>query len=208
MTKQTRAKGMRRKLGLPPRHKVASLHVDRENKRVVVTTKDMLQKQLHRDGPRIRASFDRLARGHLSDCSEMFGEAVGLIVRHLPNVWDDGFKATVSRLLNSASNTYLAGIEVARHGYRRQYGMLARSLIETIATVIVIAIRPTALAEFHAGKLKSTKCVGWAREAVEPLGVYYGMLSEHFVHVGRAHATFEPVAPYTGRVPGRGVAGR
>jgi hypothetical protein len=163
----------------------------------VVTTKDMILKQIGRDGPRIRASFDRIAHSDLSDCSEIFGEAVGLLIRHLPKVGDEGFKATVSRLLNTASNTYLASIEVARHGYRRQYGMLARSFIETIATVIVLAIRPSALAEFHAGKLKSTKCVGWAKDAVAPLGVYYGMLSEHFVHTGPAHATLEPVARYT-----------
>lgn len=74
--------------------------------------------------------------------------------------------------------------------------MLARSLIETIATVIVIAIRPTALAEFHAGQLRSTKCVGWAKDVIPSLGQYYGMLSEQFVHIGPAHAAFEPITLY------------
>ncbi|XUU60278.1 hypothetical protein ACRAQ6_12005 [Erythrobacter sp. HA6-11] len=197
MTKQTRSKAKRKKLNIPPERKVASIRVDHDRKQVVVTTKDMIKNQLHRDGPKIRRTFDVLAKPHVSACSELFGEAAGLIFRHLPKRDDDGYKATVSRLLNSAANTYLASIEVARHGYRRQYGMLARSFIETVATVIAIAIEPDALENFHAGKLKSTKCVGWAKGVVAPIGMYYGMLSEQFVHVGPAHAAFEPIAPYT-----------
>jgi len=197
MTKQTRTKANRKKFNIPPKRKVASIRVDHDRKQVVVTTKDMIKNQLHRDGPKIRRTFDVFAKQHISACSELFGEAAGLIVRHLPRLEDEGYKATVSRLLNSAANTYLASIEVARHGYRRQYGMLARSFIETIATVIAIAIEPDALANFHAGKLKSTKCVGWAKGVVAPLGMYYGMLSEQFVHIGPAHAAFEPIAPYT-----------
>lgn len=156
----------------------------------------MIINQLERDGPKIRRSFDKVARSDIIACSDLFGETQGLIVGHLPRLSDGDYKATASRLLNSAASTYLASIEVARHGYRRQYGMLARTFIETIATVIAITIRPGALSEFHAGTLKSTKCVGWAKEALPPLGRYYGMLSEEFVHVGPGHAGFEPISIY------------
>jgi hypothetical protein len=196
MTRQTRTKAKRKRFAIPPEKKVASIHVDRSKQLIVFTTKDMIKNQLHRDGPKIRRSFDLLARTHITASSEIFGEAIGLIVRHLPRLAEHGFKPTASRLLSTAANTYLGSIEVARHGYRRQYGMLARSLIETIATVIAIAIQPRALEEFHAGKLKSTKCVGWAKGVIAPLGMYYGMLSDQFVHIGPAHAAFEPVAPY------------
>lgn len=197
MTKQTRTKAKRKKFNIPPERKVASVRLDRERKQIVFVTKDMIKNQLNRDGPKIRRTFDVLARQDISACSELFGEAAGLIVRHLPRLDDEGYKATVSRLLNSAANTFLASIEVARHGYRRQYGMLARSFIETIATVIAIAIEPDALERFHAGKLQSTKCVGLAKGVVAPLGLYYGMLSKQFVHIGPAHAAFEPIAAYT-----------
>src|SRR3546814_13152669 len=75
--------------------------------------------------------------------------------------------------------------------------MVARSMIATIATVTSIAIRPTAREQFHAGTLQSTKCVGWAKEVLEPLGMYYGMLSNQFVHIGPVHAAFEPIRRYT-----------
>lgn len=173
------------------------MRFDEEHGKLIFTTKDMITKQLKRDGPKIRRSFDKIAGRHITACSEVFGEAAGLIIRHLPRFEDSDYSATASRLLNSAANTYLASIEVARHGYRRQYGMLARSFIETIATVIAIAIKPTALQEFHENRLKSTKCVGWAKEVIEPIGLYYGMLSENFVHIGPPHAAFEGLSLYT-----------
>lgn len=197
MTKQTRTKRTRKRFRVPSRNKIASIRIDQDNEQIVFTTKDMIQNQLKRDGPKIRRSFDALARFHIAACSEIFGEATGLIVRHLPRLNENTFKATASRLFASASSTYLASIEVARHGYRRQYGMLARSFIETIATVIAITIEPKALDEFHEGRLKSTKCVGKAKSVLPPLGMYYGMLSDQFVHIGPAHAAFEPVALYT-----------
>ncbi len=197
MTKQTRTKRTRKKFKVPPRNKVASIRIDHDSKQIVFTTKDMIQNQLNRDGPKIRRSFDAIARNHISACSEVFGEAAGLIVRHLPRLNDNAYKPTASRLLTSASNTYIASIEVARHGYRRQYGMLARSFIEAIATVITISIEPNALDEFHEGKLKSTKCIGKAKRILPPLGMYYGMLSDQFVHIGSTHAAFEPLAVYT-----------
>lgn len=197
MTNREQRRRLRRDFKVPQGGNVASVRLDTASKQIVFTTKDMIQNQLSRDGPKIRRSFDVLAKSHIAACSEVFGEAAGLILRHLPRFDDNGFKATSSRLLTSASNTYLASIEVARHGYRRQYGMLARSFIETIATVIALAIEPTALNQFHSGKLQSTRCVGWAKAVLPPLGLYYGMLSNEFVHIGPAHAAFEPLSTYS-----------
>lgn len=197
MSKRSKRDAQGKTPKFPRPEKLATLHIDTDNERFVFTTKDMIQNQLRRDGPKIRRSFDLVAKDDIAACSAVFGLAAGLCFRHLPRFDDNGYKATVSRLLSSAMSTYLASIEVARHGYRRQYGVLARSLIETIATVIAIAIRPTALEQFHAGTLQSTKCVGWAKEVLEPLGMYYGMLSDQFVHIGPAHAAFEPIRLYT-----------
>lgn len=197
MTKQSSKRTARRRANFPPAHKIASARVDDDANRIIFTTKDIILNQLGRDGPRIRRSFDSVARPDIAACSALFGAAQGLITKHLHRLDDQGYKATVSRLFISASHTYLASIEVARHGYRRQYGMLARSFVETIATIIALTIKPPALEEFHAGTLKSSKCVGWARTVLPPLGKYYGMLSDEFVHIGVAHSSFEPLKLYT-----------
>lgn len=119
------------------------------------------------------------------------------MLRHLPRLDDDDFKATSARLLSSASNSLVASIEVARHGYRRQYGVLARTFIETLATVVAFAIKENALQQFHEGKLDSNKCVTWAKAALPPIGQYWGMLSREFVHIGKSYSAFEPPLEYT-----------
>ncbi len=197
MTKKSESALARRRLKFPQRENIASARVDHESNRIIFTTKNMLTNQLRRDGPKIARSFDNFAKADIEACSALFGTANGMIMRHLPSLDNDGYKATSARLLLSACHAYLASIEVARHGYRRQYGVMARSFLETLATVIVLAIRPTALAEFHAGTLSSTKCVGWAKPVIEPIGMYYGMLSDQFTHIGVNHASFEPLTLFT-----------
>lgn len=126
-------------------------------------TKDMLTNQIYRDGPRIAASFDELARGTVRECSEVISMAQAMLVRHLPKIEDKGSEATCARLLYSAAHSYVAAIEVARRGYPRELGALMRLIVETIATVLAIAIDggPT-LEKFHKGKLETTKCIGIA----------------------------------------------
>jgi hypothetical protein len=119
-----------------------------------------------------------------------------MLMRHLPRLGDNDLKATAARLLVTAANAYTASIEVARHGYRRQYGILARAVVETLATVITLMIREAALEEFHQGKLSSTKCVGWAKAVLPPIGHYYGMLNHEFAHIGPVHAVLEPPKLY------------
>ncbi|WP_157999983.1 hypothetical protein [Sphingomonas elodea] len=196
MTKRTKTKTTRKKFGIPPRNKVSSIRIDRENGLVFVITNDIIQNVLRRDGPRVRRSFDALTRSDVSECSALLGEVMHILMKHLPKFEDYGYKATVSRLLNTAANTYLASIETARHGFRRQYGVLARTFIELIATVIVIATRPDALEKFHEGNLPSPKCIGWAKNVLEPIGIYYGLLSDQFAHVGPVHAILESPKPY------------
>jgi hypothetical protein len=92
--------------------------------------------------------------------------------------------------------TFMASIEVARHGFRRPYGAMARNIIEALATVLHISIEPEALKNFHAGRLQSTRSIAAAKKALPPFGHQYGLLSEHFVHINRAHAGLEPIVSY------------
>jgi hypothetical protein len=197
MTKKSESRLNRDRRRIPKKDNVASVTIDHESKTLIFTTNDMLVKQLHRDGPRIARSFDRLIKKDIEACSAVFGQVQGLLLRHLPRMGDDDFKATTARLLFSASNALVASIEVARHGFHRQYGAVARVLIETLATVIVLATKEKALERFHAGKLRSTDCITPSKDVLPPLGQYWGMLSNEFVHVGKAHADFAAPSTYT-----------
>ncbi|MDD1452665.1 hypothetical protein NHF48_019810 [Sphingomonas sp. H160509] len=190
MTKKSFDRKHRDAHSIPKREDVAAINFDRENNRFMFLKKNMLENQLYRDGPRIARSFDKIAKSHIKEVSAIFAATQGMILRHLPRLDDDGYRATSARLLASAANSFIASIEVARHGYRRQFGMISRSLIETLATTVVLKIRPDAVEEFHNGKLPSTNCVGWAKPVFPPIGQYYGMLNG-FVHIGREHSMLE-----------------
>lgn len=191
MTRKSTARLNRDRKGVPSKKKIAHIEIDHDRKVQYVLTDDMLVNQLQRDGPRVARSFDRLARGRISESSKLISSVQGTLLRHLPRIDDNGFKATSARLLSSAANSYIASLEVARHGFPRQYGALARMVVETLATVLALATKQDALEQFHAGKLKSAKCVTWAKATLPILPRLWGMLSNEFVHISTGHATLD-----------------
>jgi len=177
---------------IPAVDDVAWFEVDHQNKRQILIQKDMLIKQLTRDGPIIAASFDKLASETLCQCSELTARSYGALLAKLPCVDDEGFEATSSRLIATAINNFTASVEVARHGYPLQYGTLVRGIHETLAVVLVLATEKMALEDFHGGKLKSTKCITKAKQILPHVGQMWAWYSDFFVHIGAQHASLDP----------------
>lgn len=196
MTRKSARRLDRDRRQIPHPDQIAAINFARDRGQLIVTKKNMLENQIYRDGPIIARSFDAVAKPHIKAASELYAMSAGMLMRHLPGIDDNGFKATASRLLLSASNTITASIEVGRHGFPRQSGVLARTVIETLATVIALTIKADALEQFYAGTLQSNKCVGWAKDVIEPIGHLYGWLSNQFVHIGTNHSSFESPSRY------------
>ncbi|WP_376743578.1 hypothetical protein [Ensifer canadensis] len=196
--KKHRPKNKPSRRRMPKKENITAIVVDKQLKKVMFVTKDMLTNQLYRDGPRIAASFDELARGAVRECSEVMSIAQAMLIRHLPNIEDKGSEATCARLLFSAAHSYVAAIEAARKGYPREFGALMRLIVETIATVLAIAIDggPT-LEKFHKGKLEATKCMGIAKKALPFLGQLNGSLSNNFVHISALQNSVDGPTLYT-----------
>src|SRR5690242_17131957 len=127
-------------MGLPPHHKVAHFGVDHDIKKLVIVTNDFLLRQLDRDGPKIRKSFDRLAKHDLIETSKLLGQTSGLLNPHLRRLKDTDLKAVSARLLANAISSFIASVEVARHGFRRQYGSSARPVVEALTTILFLQI--------------------------------------------------------------------
>lgn len=180
----------------PARDNIAAIAVDHERKRGIFVTKDILLNQIHRDAPAIARSFDKLADRDLREISAVIADAVSLLFRYVA-VGATDYLGTCAGLLSSALSTFMASVAVAREGHRRPYGSMARGVIETICTVIHIAIEKDALDRFHQGALQSTKSVSVAKKVLEPLGPMYGLFSNQFVHINKFHASFEPTIKYT-----------
>ncbi|ROP84604.1 hypothetical protein EDC65_3959 [Stella humosa] len=172
---------------------VSSFRVDNESKRAIIVTKDILINQIHRDGPVISRSFDRVAESDLKSASLLISQSVGLSYHHVKRESKD-HRSACAGLLMSTISTFMASIEVARHGYRRPYGAVARGILETLATILHISIEPGALKKFNDGTLSSS--ISIAKKIIPPLGQLYGLFSNEFVHVSKDHAAFEPITLY------------
>jgi hypothetical protein len=180
---------------LPPVENVAAILSDDDSKKFLLITKDVLVNQIHRDGPAIAKSFDRLTESDIRAISALLAEAMGIIFPHV--IADsEAYKPTCARLLASATTAFMASLEIAGHGFRRPYGAMARIIIETIATVLHVSVQRDALDQFNAGTLQSTKSITVANKVLPPLGPQYGMLSDRFVHINKSHAGFEPIVRY------------
>jgi hypothetical protein len=183
---------------LPAPQAVAAAYIDRGIEKVVFITKDMLVNQLKRDSNRIATSFDTLADAEIGEISEVFAQAYGILAPRIigRDLGDESLGPTCARLINTAMTTFIASVELARRGYRRQYMSLIRSIVETIATVLHLMTDSSALGAFHDGKLRSTKSVTEAKKILPGFGSHYGMLSERFVHIGIGHSALEPLVEY------------
>lgn len=168
---------------------IAGVHINDENKKIFVITKDVLLKQLHRDCPKIADSFDKIVGEELQNISALLGEAMSILFpQYYSLILDDTSRLAVcSRLLNHSVITFIAGVELARRGYRKQYGSLIRGVLETLSTVLYICRIPEALQQYHDGKLKSSKTIGAANEVIPDFGKLYGLVSNQFLHINKFH---------------------
>lgn len=103
------------------------------------------------------------------------------------------------RLLINANQTLIAALQTLRAGFRLQPGILVRSVLEALSTVLYILKTPEGLTRFKAGKLDSAKTIGPASKVLPPLGRMYGFFSKHFVHLGSPHLEPNPLSNYSER---------
>jgi hypothetical protein len=165
---------------------VSGMYRIQDTRKVAYVTKDILVNQIYRDSPSIARSFDSIARGTIEKISPIYGSIMFIMLRYLDSVerGDIGIRPTCARLFMNSFQSISASIQVARYGYRREYGNIARSFVENLAVIVHLAGDDKALEEFHNGKLQSSKSITYAKKTFNVLGPLYGLLSNQFVHIG------------------------
>jgi hypothetical protein len=182
---------------LPTIENVAAVYRDQE--KIILVTKDFMLNQLRKDSPRIAGSFDECVGSELDKISELVGKTYGILAPKIvgTNLTEQDLTSTSARLLHHAGTTFVGAAHLARGGFRRQYMVVLRPVIETIAVVIQLCADPKALAKFYAGTKSSTKTVTAANKLFPVFGRIYGMLSNEFVHIRENQATFERMGDYS-----------
>ncbi len=179
---------------MPTIMNVSGMFGMQNNKKVAFVTKDILINQIYRDSSKISRSFDDIARGTIEKISPVYGDISFIIFRYLNSFEkeDIGVRPTCARLFINSFQSFSASIQVARFGYRRDYGNIARSVVETLSVIVHLIGDDDAIENFHQGDLKSTKSVTYATKKFGVLGPLWGFLSNQFVHIGpsSAHARF------------------
>ena len=183
---------------IPSLERLNGAYVDRELRKVVFVTKDMVINQLKRDTPRIARSFDTAMLKAIEEVSEVVGSvftilAPQIIGRDLSN---QSREPTCAGLLNTAAATFLGCVHLARGGYRLQYMTLSRSVVETLCTVMHMMVDAEAVRDFHAGSLKSTKSVTISSKVLPVFGRIWGELSNQFVHINTMHSGLNRLSDY------------
>jgi hypothetical protein len=168
-----------------PEHVVAGFF-DKAKERLILLKDDMVLNQLRREGPKIAESFDRAFDSELKEISAEFAKTFGLLwlgtQRTLAK--KDEVRSQGCVLLLNSGQTIVGALELVRHGFRLQPGMLIRNAIEMICVALSLFTNQTAVEDYRVGTLNSPKAVTHAKKIIPILGKLYGFFSRQFAHLG------------------------
>lgn len=180
--------------------RVAAGYFDPERQSMFWFTNDLLINQIHRDGPRVAESFDRLCEQDLQGISEEYARALSLcgagVSLEGPQV---AVRVACAHLLMNALTSVSAATELLRSGYVLQPNIVLRSVVESVGVALHLLVRPRDLAKLQGGTLDAPKCVSTAKKILPFLGPLYGLLTSHFSHVSGLHQTQQSLLPFTER---------
>jgi hypothetical protein len=167
----------------------------------LVETNDILRKTINLEAPRIGASFDRLCEAELASIDELFSASAFIVLAGFKKAVDEDFRAhqTMASLLYNAGSGLTAATQLIRLGHTLSVCVIARNVLEIIATVLHLGTRPSDLKKFLQGDFESSKAISSAKKVLPPFGGMYGMLSNEFVHLGRLYSEPQLYRPYETR---------
>jgi hypothetical protein len=198
--RSNKAKSQRRSQGseqhVPPNP--ALVLVDVEARQRIIVSSDILINQLRREGPKIEASFDSVCAQDLRELSDLLSTSLGFIFSGLRISAREGreLEHAAGHLLMNASNTLGAATAVLRMGYVLQPGILVRSFLEAISTVLHLLQVPKDFKAYQEHTLPSPRTIAAAKKVLPPFGLLYGHFSDNFAHIGKLHKTITRVAEF------------
>src|ERR1019366_6009556 len=104
----------------------------------LVETNDILRKTISLGGPLIGSSFDRLCDAELASIDELFSATAFIVLAGFKRAVDEGFQAhqTMASLLYNAGSGLAAATQLIRLGHTLSVCVIARNVLERIATVL------------------------------------------------------------------------
>ncbi|MCP1557500.1 UNVERIFIED_ORG: hypothetical protein M2438_001577 [Methylobacterium sp. SuP10 SLI 274] len=176
------------------------LHVLRTGDTQYVVTDNLLRNLVSRDILPVTKTFDEHFAAKLTQIDALFSETafLFLLAQKADERIDGKYSTVFIGLLQNALNTFGSSVILLRSGLPGQSMVLLRQVVEICSTIIHIAGDPKAKAidDFIAGNYNSTTSIGQAKKAVPIIGLFWGFLSNSFVHINHAHSMIQPIRPY------------
>jgi hypothetical protein len=185
----------------PAEGRVRGDALDPQRDVAVAATNDILRKTITRDGPVIGSLFDKFCGAELASIDELFSAAALIVLAGFRRAARDESEIhqTLASLLYNAGSGLTAATQLIRLGHTVSVCVVARNVLEIIATVLHIGARPPELKRFLEGDLESSKTISTAKKVLPPFGGMYGLLSNEFVHLGKLYAEPQLYRPYESR---------
>jgi hypothetical protein len=187
--------------GFPSEDRVLGGDFGTERDVAFVATNDILRKTISRDAPRIGRVFDRICGAELASIDELFSAAAFIVLAGFRRAVRDESQThkTMASLLYNAGSGLTAATQLIRSGHTLSVCVVARNVLEVIATVLHLGTRPSDLERFLKGDFESSKAISTAKKVLPPFGGMYGLLSNEFVHLGKLYTEPQLYRPYESR---------
>lgn len=134
-------------------------------------------------------SFDRLYQKELGEISTIHSHILALCraASHDARKTEDSCRRECVVLIWNALHTTVAALELLRRGFKLQPRILLRNVLESVSVVLHLCHSENGLRKFTRGTLKTQPCLTSAKKVFSIFGPWYGLLSEHFTHIGLPH---------------------
>ncbi len=163
---------------------------------------DSFFRDLREDCPRIAISFDRLCENDLRKIASLVSRIEEVLQLGIGHHKENDLMCRCAVLLVNSTNSLVAATQLLRYGFTLQPGILVRTILEQISTVLHLISHPSDLSKILRGSFDLTDTIKSAKEILPIFGRLYGYFSGLHSHISDYHVTVHPLKEYSERSEG------
>lgn len=170
---------------------------DLMNKKEIDIDEAKLLKKILNTSTDIEKSFDSICSIDLIGTSRYHSLAMHNIINTLKyeNNFDEITNLLIPILMN-LTHSIASSLELMRRGYQLEPGLIFRNIIERVSVIIYSVFNPSEFEKISNDKFNSNKTISYSKKIIEVIGVSWGTLSKHIVHVGKLHKLPVKLQPF------------
>jgi hypothetical protein len=167
------------------------------NKGIIKLEKSTFLKRLYSSSTEYDKSFEILCKKDLIKIGRYHSLAmknIGIAFKN-EKYFDETIKTTIPIVMNM-THSIIAASELINRGFRLEAGLIFRNIYEKISLVIYLFYNPKDITLIKNDKIGSSQTISFSKKIINNIGIDYGNLSKHFVHVGKLQRLPILLQPY------------